>query len=90
MKTFEEAFHAVVIAKGNPVEFMKTTEFAVGIASQRELAEELRESPLLSFYFSAVAQAVTDRTEDDEEIVPNLMFTVFITGVRIGQEMEKP
>lgn len=90
MKTFDEAFRAVVISKGNPAEFMESDEFAVNVASQKELADELRDDPTLDFYFQAVYQSVVRCAESHAHVLPNLMFTVFIAGIRVGQEMEKP
>ena len=93
MKTFDEAFHAILAVKSDTLEKeLQSTELAVNVASSRELANELRDNGKLDAYFDAVVIAIAcDPRYGTEEAdrMASMLFTVFLTGVRIGQEMEK-
>lgn len=95
MKTFDEAFRSVTTVQIDPdatpdlTSVLNRTDVAVNLASSRELANELNGNHEIDVYFQAVCAICVKRNADIESFIGSVMFTVFIAGVRVGQEMEK-
>ena len=86
MKTFEEAFRILqipIMEDGEP-ESLAAENF-------HNLGETVMESPEVAVYFAEIQQLLLQQYPEAtaEQFAMSFASTVFVAGIRIGQEMEK-
>lgn len=83
MKTLEDALDILKLPLDNQAETDRQE------ASSLELMRELSDIPFFREYASLILHVINGRDLSDEVKISSFGATLFIAGLRVGQEMEK-